>query len=119
MKERKALIFHVLLQVLVGFTIAFFSNILIYFKQKETLHLAVILFTVFVIYYLSYLGRRNIKAARVLKTSGIIILLLICCLGPQFIYQIRPHTFYIGGFVIGGSVIMALTTSALSDQKSI
>lgn len=118
MKSKKAFISHVLLQILAGLVISFLTSLLIYFKQKEYLHLGVVLFLVFVIYYSGNFIKIKIQFSPFTKLAGLFVLLTICWLGPQFIYQIRPYTFYISGFAMAGIVLVAITSEMLADQKT-
>lgn len=107
-----------LLQILAGLVISFLTSLLIYFKQKEYLHLGVVLFLVFVIYYSGNFIKIKIQFSPFTKLAGLFVLLTICWLGPQFIYQIRPYTFYISGFAMAGIVLVAITSEMLADQKT-
>lgn len=44
------------------------------------------------------------------------MLIIICIMGPQAIYQIRPYTFYISGIVIG--MILAISSSVVLLNSS-
>lgn len=107
-----------LLQILAGLVISFLTSLLIYFKQKEYLHLGVVLFLVFVICYSGNFIKIKIQFSPFTKLAGLFVLLTICWLGPQFIYQIRPYTFYISGFAMAGIVLVAITSEMLADQKT-
>jgi len=108
------------LYFLSGLTIAFLSALLIYFKQKEVFHHATILFSVFAIYSLRYPFRKwMLDMPKFFVTVSLILITLICLIGPQFIYQVRPHTFYITGFTFGGILIVATAGTILSPSISI
>jgi len=118
--KEKAFVISLSLQILAGLTSAFLSSLLIYFKQKELLHIVVVLFSVLAIYFLTYLLRKkHIYFSTFSRTISLIFILLICWLGPQLIYQIRPYTFYISGFAIGGIVLFALSANILRSSKSL
>ena len=110
---------NVTINLLIGLTIAFLSNLLIYFKQKAILHHAVILFSVLTVYFLSYIFRSRIeKFSGNSRAVGLILLFIVCLLGPQFIYQIRPYTFYITGIAIGSILIVAISSTIFSPTQS-
>jgi len=111
----KSLSFH----ILSGLSVAFLSSLLIYFKQKEFLHLGVVLFSIFVIYFLSYhFSKRTIQISIFIKLISLIVILLTSWLGPQFIYQIRPYTFYISGLAMGSMVLIAISTNLVLVDHS-
>jgi spermidine synthase len=60
-----------------------------------------------------------LKFSNLVILLSLILVLLIGWLGPQFIYQIRPYTFYISGFAIGGIMLLTISSNILSHQKSI
>lgn len=109
-----------IINLLTGLTVAFLSTLLIYFKQKEILHHTVVLFSVLSVYFLSYIFRDRIeKISRIAKVASLIFLFVVCLLAPQFLYQIRPYTFYISGFAIGGILIVATANVILVSSKGI
>ena len=99
--------------------ITLLSSLLIYFKQKENLHLGAIIFLVFVIYYSGNFLKNKPQFSPLIKLIGLLVLLAICLLGPQFIYQVRPYTFYISGFAMAGIALIAISTGMLANQKSV
>lgn len=110
---------NVTINLLTGLAVAFLSSLLIYFKQKAILHHAVILFSVLAVYFLSYIFRSRIeKISSTFRAVGLSILFAACLLGPQFIYQIRPYTFYITGFAIGSILIVAISSTILTPIQS-
>lgn len=120
MQVKNPLIFSVILQILIGLIVAFLSSLLVYFKQKEVLHLGVVLFSVLAVFYTNHLlSSKAIKTGNPYKVVLLILLFLVGFLGPQFVYQIRPYTFYISGFALAGVVITALASNTLNDNKSI
>lgn len=117
MNKQLHLIFSVILYLLTGFSAALLSSLLIYFKQKEFVHHGVVLISVFTIYILYYFFREKLKKpSKLIKLTSLIFMVLICWLAPQFIYQIRPYTFYISGFIIGCISIIALANSVSDDS---
>jgi spermidine synthase len=52
-----------------------------------------------------------------MSIMAVTLLIVICWLAPQLIYQIRPFTFYISGFVICFVVLLALSTNTLQYEK--
>ena len=119
MEDKKALFFHTLLFLLSGLIIAFFTNLLVYFKQKEVLHVGVVLFAAGVFYFSGSFLQRNLRLNPFFQTITLLIIVLIGWLGPQFIYQVRPYTFYISGFALGCIVAIALASGILADQKKV
>lgn len=106
----------ILLNLLSGLIVAFLASLLIYFKQKELFHHVLILVSVFGIYVSSHSFRDWIMdTPNFIKAASLIILLLICWFGPQFLYQIRPYTFYISGFAIGSILIIGFSSTILSS----
>ncbi len=111
---------NVIINLLPGLTIAFLSTLLIYFKQKAILHNTVILVSVFMVYFLSHIFRsRTGNKFNNYKAVAIIIFFVICILGAQFIYQIRPYTFYISGFAVGGILLLTISSTFLASGQSL
>ena len=119
MKNFRNIIFSVSLQFLSGFTVAFLAGLLIYYKQKEYLHLGIILTIVFSIYYLVYQLRSKINVPNRAQVTSLAIVLLMSWFSPQFIYQIRPYTFYVSGFVIGAIVLITGATCLLKNEETV
>lgn len=120
MKYSPQLVFNLILHLLCGLLIASLSTLLIYFKQKPLLHHFVILFVVAAIYFGFYtLRSKTSSPPEILKVASLIILTIICWLSPQFIYQLRPYTFYITGFTIGVIVLTAISAQFLKANRSI
>ncbi len=114
--KRNHLLSIISLNFLSGLIIALLSILLIYFKQKEIFHHTIILFTVFGIYLLSNSLQKWLKAIpKFFKAGGLILILLVCWLGPQLLYQIRPYTFYISGIALGCMLIVGFSTTLLSS----
>jgi spermidine synthase len=114
LKNRVPLLQIVLLQLLAGLAISLFSTLLIYFKQKPLLHHAAILLAVSCIYFGFYfISKKIITPPGYLRSTALILLIAICWSAPQLIYQIRPYTFYISGFVVGSTVLLALSANTL------
>lgn len=107
----------VLLQLLAGLAISLFSTLLIYFKQKPLLHHAAILLAVSSMYFGFYfISKKSVTPPAYLRSIALILLIAICWSAPQLIYQIRPYTFYISGFVVGSAVLLALSANTLQGQ---
>ena len=118
-KSKNQLLSNITTHFLSGLIIALLASLLIYFKQKETFHHIVILITVFTIQFtLRPILKRLGKINDLFKAASLILLLIVCFLGPQFIYQIRPYTFYISGFVIGSIWVVAISSSYLAPGPS-
>ena len=84
------------------------------------LHFGVILFSVLIIYYLTNRLQNQIKeSSPLIKSIYLITILSICVLGPQILYQIRPYTFYISGFAIGGILLLFFATQSISGNETI
>lgn len=117
--KRNHLLSIISLNFLSGLIIALLSTLLVYFKQKETFHHTIILFTVFGIYLSSNSLQKWLKAIpKFFKAGGLILILLVCWLGPQLLYQIRPYTFYISGIALGSMLIVGFSTTLLSSIQS-
>jgi spermidine synthase len=96
------------LHLLSGLTIAMLASLLIYFKQKPVLHHAFMLLSILAIYISFHFIRSNFKSLHwVFTTLSFVAICIICWLGPQFLYQVRPYTFFISGITIGLAAIMA------------
>jgi predicted membrane-bound spermidine synthase len=116
-KSRNQLLSNIAVHFLSGLIIALLASLLIYFKQKETFHHTVILISVFAIQFTcSAILKRLDDFQDFFKAASLILLLIVCFLGPQFIYQIRPYTFYISGFVVGSIWIVAISSSLLAHD---
>jgi spermidine synthase len=108
------------LNFLSGLIISFLAALLIYFKQKEIFHHSLILILVFGIFFSGNAIRNWLTGvSNTCKAGSLILILLICWFGPQFMYQIRPHTFYISGFALGSMLIVAFSTTLLSSVQVI
>ena len=120
MKKPASILFTILIHVLSGFCVAFLSSLLVYFKQKEVLHLVVVLIAAFTIYF-TYDKMKSVisNVPNMLLIAAFIILFYFSILGAQFIYQIRPHTFYITGYAIFGILVILLTSHVLSSSASL
>lgn len=120
LKGNKFLLSIISLNFLSGLIISFLSALLIYFKQKEIFHHTLILITVFGIYLSGNSIRKwLIGIPRIYKALSLILILLICWFGPQFMYQIRPYTFYISGFALGSILLVALFSTTLSSIHTV
>ena len=120
MKDKSLLAIHILLNLLCGFAISSISNLLIYFKQKPLLHHFVALLAVSSIYFGFYRIRKRIRNINSISLAiALLVLISICWLAPQFIYQIRPYTFYISGFAIGSIVLIAISGQMLQANSSL
>ncbi len=107
-----------MLHLCVGLTIAFVSTLLIYFKQKPVLHHLVIVIAVSSLYFIFFsIHSKLSNTPKYLAFISHLVLVIVCWSAPQFIYQIRPFTFYIAGFAIG-SIILTATSVQLIDGKS-
>ncbi|MCG8308871.1 MAG: hypothetical protein MI975_15865 [Cytophagales bacterium] len=117
MKLNGDFVFSLTVQILWGSAAAFLSGLLIYFKQKELLHLSAVLIVVLVLYQAGYRLRSKLSTlSPTIRTVAVIVLLVTCLLGPLFVYQVRPYTFYISGIVIGGIIIASISAFALNDH---
>ena len=115
LKDKSRLIYHVILHLLCGLVIASIASLLIYFKQKPLLHHFVILLAVSSIYFGFYSIRSKIiKINPPTIIASLLILISIAWLAPQFLFQIRPYTFYISGLAIGLSVLTVIFGQFLS-----
>lgn len=118
MGKYRAIIFSILIQILSGLVIAFFTSLLVYFKQKELLHAGVVLFLVSALYYTASNVKNSVKFSDHYKIIAFVFLACIAIAGPQIIYQVRPYTFYISGMIIGVIAILILSSFALDEPKS-
>jgi len=105
------------INLLCGTVIAFLSSVLIYFKQKPFLHQVVILLASASILFSFYVLKNRIKAVpNHLRIISILLIIIVAWLGPQFLYQIRPHTFYITGYSI--LLIVAIILASQLNQRT-
>jgi len=119
LNERKRQFISVLHLILLGVLAALFTSLLIYFKQKEALHLILVLSLVGLIFLLIQRIQNQLLSPTILKSLSLSILILLAWAGPQLIYEIRPYTFYITGIVIVAVLSISIATVAIYDQKSI
>jgi predicted membrane-bound spermidine synthase len=118
-KDRKKQIISALHIILSGVLIAFLANLLVYFKQKETLHLFIILALTVIVFSAIHLMSDRLHRSNIWKILGVILLLVISWLGPQLIYQVRPYTFYITGMAIAVILLIAVSNSIISSMRTI
>ena len=116
MGENRASTFSILIQILSGLVIAFFTSLLVYFKQKELLHDGVVLLLVSALYYSLRKVKTRVKFSDHDKIIAFIFLACIAIAGPQIIYQVRPYTFYISGIIICVITILILSSFVLDEQ---
>ena len=84
------------------------------------MHHAFVLMSVSAIYVLFHFIHRKSKALpRVFTILSFAFICIISVLGPQFLYQVRPYTFYISGFAIGLSVVLAASCLMSEGNKSV
>jgi len=120
LKKKTRLIHNLILQVLLGLVIASISALLIYFKQKPTLHHITVFLAVGSVYYIFNIFRSKVlELPKILPLFFLIVLIFICWIYPQFLYQIRPYTYYITGFSIGGIILSSVAGQLLQTHKSL
>ncbi len=120
MKNKNHIFFTLFINFLGGLAVALMSALLIYFKQKAILHHVIVLLTVISLYSVGYFMSKWIKnISDILKILSLLSIILLCWLGPQFIYQFRPYTFYFSGFAILCILILIISTLLLSTKQSI
>lgn len=106
--------------MLSGLTIAVLTSLLIYFKQKPVLHHVFVLLSVSTIYISFHFIRGNTKKLpKAFTVLSFMAICFICLLGPQFLYQVRPYTFYISGIVMGLTAVLAASCLMSDGNKSI
>ena len=96
------------------------TSLLIYFKQKPVLHHAFVLMSVsavYVLFHFVYIKSKTLP--RVFAILSYAVICIICVLGPQFLYQVRPYTFYISGMAIGLSVVLAASINITGGNNFI
>ncbi len=112
-------LFSFLIHLLAGVLSSFITVLLIYFNQKAGLHHAVVLLVILVLYLLrTMLWRKQITIPRSVILFSFFLIILSGWFGPQFIYWIRPFTFYISGIAIGTILIFVLASNAIHFSRS-
>ena len=118
MKKNHPYISSFIFAFLSGLCISALAILVIYFKQKDHIHHGLILFTISLIFFFGIMiQNQQVKISSSLKTVSITVLILISLLAPQFIYQIRPYTFYISGFAF--ALILLISGSAITLPNGI
>ena len=116
MRDSKSIILSILIQSFTGLCTGFLAGLLVYFKQKELFHIGILLFLVTAFYYAGskLFSRINIPANA--KFTSLVFFLVIGMLGPQFIYQVRPYTFYVSGIIIGAVTVGFAVRNAIHSK---
>ena len=96
-----------------------FIDIKNYFKQKEILHLLIIVTLTIAVFYSAYLLLSKLRIPTLWKIIAVSLILFISWLGPQLIYQVRPYTFYISGLVMAMIVVAASSSSIASEPNAL
>ncbi len=92
------------------------ASLLIYFNRQPVLHHAVILLVAGVVFMGKYLfGKRLPRPTPRGLTLAVLTLITLAWLMPQFLYQIRPWTYYLGGFAIWGVLLSMLAANVYKD----
>ena len=118
LKTQHTYIFSFVLHFFSGLLVSSITGLLIYFKQKPALHFSAVLISVCVLYTIAFfLGKWKLSFSWTFRIFSLLLIILIAWLGPQFIYQIRPYTFYISGLAMLVVMLGVAGALILSDEK--